>query len=239
MHWLQHNTVYFKFVLINWYLFLVSCATMTSSYEKEMNENMAFYDMPVVAPINSKPSKGSLFNTKASAGLFEDRRAYREGDILTVLLEEVTKSNRNFTSDYSKNNATDMPEPTLFGSLTSAFKALKLPLTQLDSSSRKFTGAAKNGQQNEITGQITVMVRQLLDNGSLFVRGKKQVRLGQGDEIIYVSGYVRPEDISPDNQISSLRLADAKISYTSNSDAAETTLMGWMSRFFNSKWYPL
>ena len=222
------------------YYILSGCSTLSESIETDIESGLTYFDIPTYVRTESKTSKGSLFNSKSSAGLFEDRRAYREGDVLTVILEEVTKSSKNTTSNVNKNNKISMPDPTLFGTLGAGIKALNpLSLAQLDKAQRNFSGAASTGQQNQISGQITVMVRHLLENGTLFVEGKKQVRLGQGDEIIYVSGFVRPEDISPDNRISSLRLADAKISYTAKGDGAESTIMGWMSRFFNSRWYPL
>ena len=215
------------------------CATLSNSIETDYGDTGTMIDLPYVVSNKDTPTPGSLYNHRSPMTLFEDRRAYREGDILTVNLEEQMKSSRKFNTTIDKNDKIKVPDPTIFGALgTEILSKLGISLEQIDKSQRNFKGTSSNGQQNQLTGKITVIVRQVLDNGSLFVRGKKQVRIGHGDETVFISGLVRPEDISPDNQISSLRLADAKISYTGKGDAAESNVMGWLSRFFNSRWYP-
>ncbi len=51
-------------------------------------------ELPDIPPSTYNASPGSLFRGPASASLFEDRRAYREGDILTVVLAELTRSSK-------------------------------------------------------------------------------------------------------------------------------------------------
>jgi flagellar L-ring protein precursor FlgH len=49
---------------------------------------------------------------------------------------------------------------------------------------------------------------------------------------------VRPVDIGPDNAVASTRVADAKISYSGKGALADSNRQGWLSRFFNSPWFP-
>ena len=177
------------------------------------------------------PSPGSLY-TSSSMQLFNDRKAHRVGDILTVMLEELTSSSKKADTVMDKNSSVSMPTPTLLGETPNR------PLNTSISGSRSFNGKAKTDQQNRLTGSITVVVEKVLAGGALFVRGSKVVRLNQGDEIIYVSGIVRPEDVTQDNLVSSRRLAQAKISYTGKGDIAETNTMGWLTRLLNSEWFP-
>ena len=51
-------------------------------------------------------------------------------------------------------------------------------------------------------------------NGTMLVRGEKQLRLNRGDEFIRLSGIVRQVDIGADNRVASTRVADAQITYT-------------------------
>src|SRR3546814_5778251 len=64
---------------------------------------------------------------------------------------------------------------------------------------------------NRLSGEITVTVAQVFANGTMLVRGQKQLTLNRGDEYIQISGLVRPADITPDNRVASTRVADAKI----------------------------
>ncbi|WP_211830800.1 flagellar basal body L-ring protein FlgH [Kistimonas asteriae] len=195
-------------------------------------------ELPDIPPSTYSASPGSLFRGPASASLFEDRRAYREGDILTVVLAELTRSSKAADTTIGKNSAINMPDPVLFGRTGARLLGSEWSLQNSMDMKRNFSGKASNEQNNLLTGYVSVVVQQVLDNGSLYVKGHKQIRLGQGDEIIYLSGLVRPEDITLDNRVSSLRLANAKISYTGKGDMAEANVMGWMGRFFNSRWSP-
>ena len=86
------------------------------------------------------------------------------------------------------------------------------------------TGAA--AQANALTGVISAMVVEVLPNQNLIVEGQKQVSLTEGAEYIQVRGVVRARDVQPDNTISSMRLAQAQISYQGNGNIATSTQPG-------------
>ena len=174
---------------------------------------------------------GSLYTSATSMRLFDDLKAYRPGDILTVILQESTVSSKKADTSVGKNATATIATPSVLGN---TYPKLAANL----SGSRSFTGKAAALQQNHLAGSVTVVVQKVLPSGALFVKGSKQVRLNQGDEVIFVSGVVRPEDVTQENQVSSLRLAQARISYTGRGDLAESNSMGWLSRILNSAWFP-
>ena len=47
-----------------------------------------------------------------------------------------------------------------------------------------------------------------------------------------------PVDIGPENTVPSTKVADAKISYSGKGTLADANRPGWLSRFFNSPWFP-
>jgi flagellar L-ring protein FlgH len=83
-----------------------------------------------------------------------------------------------------------------------------------------------------------VTVAQRLSNGNLLVRGQKWIAINQGKEYVRIQGIVRPIDIDPDNSISSLKVADARISYGANGALADANKPGLLARFFNMPWMP-
>ncbi|WP_422447159.1 MULTISPECIES: flagellar basal body L-ring protein FlgH [unclassified Endozoicomonas] len=177
------------------------------------------------------PAPGSLYTYATSMRLFDDLKAYRPGDILTVMLQEKTFSSKKANTSLDKNASATIAPPTVFGNKYSRLD------TQL-SSKRNFGGKGSTSQQNHLTGSVTVVVQKVLPSGALLVKGSKMVRLNQGDEVIFVSGVVRPEDVTQDNKVSSLRLAHAKISYTGRGDLAQANTQGWLTRILNSSWFP-
>ena len=81
-------------------------------------------------------------------------------------------------------------------------------------------------------------VAERLPNGNLLVRGEKRITINQGQEFIRVQGIVRPVDIGPANTVPSTKIADATITYTGKGTLADSNRQGWLSRFFNSPWFP-
>jgi flagellar L-ring protein precursor FlgH len=68
------------------------------------------------------------------------------------------------------------------------------------------------------------------------IRGSRHVRLNNEDQIIVLSGIIRPEDISQDNTILSSFVADAKIEYFGKGVVSDEQRPGWLARILNVIW---
>lgn len=185
-----------------------------------------------------KSSQGSIFASGAGISLWEDKRARRIGDIITLYLDERTVSSKKNTTAIDKEDRTDMGVDSLLGTdaATSRFGGLNMSINT--DNVREFEGDAASDQSNRLQGQISVTVADVLPNGVLVVRGEKWMTFSQGDEFIRIEGLLRPSDVSPANTALSTRLADARITYSGTGDLAEAQKQGWASRFFGSTWWP-
>ncbi len=183
-----------------------------------------------VSKVN-KSTDGSLIQGAGLLTLFQDRRAYDVGDILTVILEEETQSNKRANtgvkkqSEFGANYNGSFTNSTLNGSLGIG-------------GDRNFSGSANSSQQNTLTGAITVTVAEVLPTGALRIKGEKWIKLNQGDEYVRLTGLIRVEDVDQGNRISSQRIADARIAYAGRGVLAQSNEQGWLSNFFNSSWFP-
>jgi flagellar L-ring protein precursor FlgH len=195
------------------------------------------YEPPMPAePAYTPPTSGSIYNNGTDVRLFEDRKANRVGDILTVRLKEQTNASKNSATSTAKTTEASLGNPTVFGRpLTKDGTPLFEGSLSGDNS---FDGAGSSSQSNSLIGDITVTVVQRLPNGNLRIRGEKWVTLNQGREFIRLSGIIRPDDIEPDNSLESYRIADAQITYSSKGVLAAANQMGLISRFFNSVFHP-
>ncbi|MGN6118637.1 MAG: flagellar basal body L-ring protein FlgH [Rhodanobacter sp.] len=190
---------------------------------------------PMQPEVAAAPADGAIYHDNQNMELFSDARAHRVGDILTIVLVESTQASKKASTSTSKKDKADVAAPTIMGKdLTINGNPLSVGLD----SERNFDGSGSSSQSNQLTGQITVTVAQRLSNGNLIVRGEKWLTINQGQELVRISGIVRPQDISPDNSVPSTRVADARISYTGRGTLADANTRGWLSRFFNSKWMP-
>lgn len=181
-------------------------------------------------------STGAIPQPNRGMRLFEDNKARNVGDLLTIVLVERTTSSTNARTSVTKDAGIGLGAPSLFGSPVT-YKGKNILQAEVEGS-RDFEGAGNSTQSNTLDGSITVTVVQNLGNGNLLVRGQKNVRLNQGDELVQVQGIVRTSDIGPDNRIPSDRVGEAQILYGGRGTIARSNAMGWLGRFFNSAAFP-
>lgn len=202
-------------------------------------------------PPNPKPlelNNGAIYQDSFAMRLFEDQRARRVGDILTITLAETTTASKKADTTSKKKDDIDLKSPTLLGSsvdfdipgeLKKGVPLSKISHNDLSVSAtgnREFTGSGASSQSNTLTGSISVTVVEVLSNGNLVVRGEKIVGINEGDEFVQLSGIVRPQDIRPDNTVPSTYVANAQIRYGGSGAVADATAHGWLSKFFLAFW---
>lgn len=223
--------MYNKGLLILLWLLLSACTTLHPP--KDFSE----FEQPINYPsTQANYYQGSIFHASTSNNIFEDIRANRVGDTITVLLEEQTAASKSASTNTAKSSAIALQDPTVFGR-TPSNGGNPFANNSVDSST-EFAGSGDTSQSNSLSGSITVTVVDVLPNGNLFIRGRKSLTLNQGSEDITVTGIIRPIDITPENTINSGQIADAKITYGGEGMIAESNSAGWLTRFFNSGWWP-
>lgn len=188
------------------------------------------------APLPAQDNNGAIFQSVNGMALFEDVKAHRVGDILTVQLVEKTNASKKAATSTNKEQNIDLPSPTIFGAGVS-YNGVD-PLNNSVSAARDFTGDGASSQSNALTGNITVTVAQILPNGNMIIRGEKVLTLNQGDEFIRVSGIVRPADVTTDNTVLSTKIGNAEIIYGGRGTLADSNKKGWLARFFDSELWP-
>ncbi len=190
---------------------------------------------PVEVPMEEQGEErvtGAIFDPSDRRGLFEDAKALRVGDILTVQLQERTNASKSVSASTSKDSEIGFGTPTVFNE----------PVEWANVSaggSSSFDGEGEAEQENQLSGSLSVMITRVMPNGNLEIRGQKRLTLNRGTEYVRLSGIIRPQDITPDNTIASTKVANANIIYSGGGALHESAQMGWLSRFFNSPLWPL
>jgi len=200
---------------------------------------------PQVSP-PPRPTAGAIYQAGYGLSLFEDHRARRVGDILSIRLNESTSASKSAGTSVDQSNTTAITNPTILGTSPAFNLPGSLPLVSTRglnlqtalASSNEFDGDSASNQSNQLTGNIAVTVAEVLPNGNLVVQGEKILTLNQGHEHIRISGVVRTEDVDPDNTIDSTKVANARIIYAGEGPVADSNTMGWLSRFFISALFP-
>lgn len=151
------------------------------------------------------------------ASLFGDRRAAKRGDILTVVIEIDESAEISNSSNRSRNGNESLGIPQLLGlpqriadDLPENF-SLDNAVDLNSSSSSGGDGSVRRKEKLEL--RIAATVVEVLPNGTLSIQGLQEVRVNFELRELIVTGYVRPEDISRQNEITYDKIASARISY--------------------------
>ena len=215
---------------------LIILASGCASTRIEVQPDPMYAPVDMSAPRFEPVNNGSIFHSGRSVRLFEDTKAFRIGDLLSVSLAESTNASKSAATTTAKDDDVTLGAATVLG-ITPTYKGQSLLNNEM-TAERAFTGSGDSAQSNSLQGLITVMVSDILPNGNLVVRGEKIIGLNQGSEFLRISGIVRPQDISSQNSVDSSKLANARIYYGGGGSIAEANTKGWLSRFFDSPVFP-
>jgi len=164
----------------------------------------------------SAPEAGSLYSTQRPSRLFADLRARDVGDIITVRIAETSRASRKAATKTARSSTLEAGVDNFLG-LAESFAANNSNVNASSlvkgSAASKFSGDGETSRESTMTASISMQVAEVLPNGNLIIAGSRRVKVNNEDQIIVLSGVVRPADISPDNVVLSSCVADARIEY--------------------------
>ena len=187
----------------------------------------------IISPVLLGQSKDQQ-PTRRLTSWTADRREFTVGDIITVLVSDVTLASatksQSGTDQQSRKNDLGL-EPPKIG--TSSLPSIDASMSTDKNASSKQTGDAKRNLSFQ--GDISVRVLAVDKNGLLQIKGSKVVDVDKNKQTLNFSGWVRPEDISATNIVASERVADVSLTYQL-SGALGKTRGGIVGRLINVFW---
>lgn len=223
---------------------LQACSPYQPPETTNINETMQddFTKDLIADYMSSQPktkAPGSLWQS-GSRGFFKDNRAKTVGDIITVNVSvSITANTSANTSAKQTNNS----KAGISGLLNLTDNLTHVGLTTgsaglLDTDSdRSFSGAGSTDRSDSLNTTMAATVTQVLPNGHMVIRGKREVVLNYEKQMMEIAGIVRPEDVSANNTISSNQIAQARVSYGGKGTVNEVQQKKWGVRFLD-RWMP-
>jgi len=194
--------------------------------------------------------ENSLYTSASGMNpLFQDTKARRAGDIVTVKIEESSKATNKANTKTARDSSmtagidafmgvedwwqdkvlrwlgSDMPKVNPFGSAS-----VKGGMAS------EFEGDGSTTRSGDLTAYITCRVTEVMPNGNLRIVGTREVMVNHENQVIILSGTIRPRDIASDNIIKSIFVADAKIAYSGSGVIDDRQRPGWLANFLNNVW---
>lgn len=182
------------------------------------NQHFAMYSaaLPEDSAPESETEASSLWTGKDNS-LFGDRRAAQRGDILTVVIEIDDSASISNSTGRSRNGKQTSGLSELLGIPQRVDARLPEDASMAEayesSSSSTFKGQGSVSRNEKLTLRVAATVVEELPNGVLKIEGQQEVRVNFEMRELIVTGYVRPTDISRENEITYDKIAGARIAY--------------------------
>ncbi len=213
------------YVLLAGLAFLTACSdpdylgkapSFTPPMETREHSAMIYQGLPQTVERRSTADASSLWRRDRKS-LLGDRRALQQGDIMTVVIEIDDKAEISNTTSRSRDGSDSLNLPEFFGvpqKLAKQWPDGSSPANAVDLNSKSSSkGDGSVRRKEKLTLRVAATIVQVLPNGVLAIEGTQEVRVNFELRELLVNGYVRPEDISRQNEITYDKIASARISY--------------------------
>ncbi|MGB3212405.1 MAG: flagellar basal body L-ring protein FlgH [Desulforhopalus sp.] len=183
---------------------------------------------------------GSLWQ-HGNRSMFSDRKARDVGDIVTVLISETSSASKEASTSTDRSSNMSASIPNFFGLEKSSLFSGDTPSVDLNNLvnaefSNGFDGNGSTTRKEDLSASLTTQVVGRYPNGQLKIRGGKEVMVNNEVQIIYLTGIVRPVDITAANTVNSTKILNARISYTGKGAISDKQKPGWAMRLLDNAW---
>lgn len=190
--------------------------------------------IPQPAPVAYAPAAPNSLWREGRRSFFNDQRASRIGDILTVEIEIDDKAELSNSSNRTREASTSAGVSNFFGVETSlgrffgnGFDPSNMVGADAESEHR---GQGQINREEKIELNLAAVIVDRLPNGNLVIAGRQEVRINAELRELTISGVIRPEDIDANNTIRHDQIAEARVSYGGRGSISAVQRPNWGQR---------
>ncbi len=187
-----------------------------------------------------KPTRNSLWDDSAS--LYEDFKARRLNDLVTIKVVENIIGSGSADTTTSRDSSANAAVTNFFGTPTIlnaqnfwgngySFEPKVEGFMKND-----FKGEGETNRSGKLIGTITAKVVEVMPNGNFVIESRKDLIINSERQTLVLTGMVRPDDIASDNSVLSSRIADAEIYFVGRGVIQEKQDPPWFTRVLDKVW---
>jgi len=170
---------------------------------------------------------GQDFSKYKKYSLFTDEKAAKVGDILTILVQESSRALNNAKTSAGRNSDLGL-------SFSGSMGDTKLPTVDGKiGTNNGFDGKGTTESNGLVSTRISAVVDTIYANGNLHIVGYKKITINGEEQIIKLSGIVKPTDIRGNNTVASYNIANAEISIEGSGMIDRMQSPGWLTKLFH------
>ncbi len=162
-----------------------------------------------------------------SRSLFADQKANRVGDAITVLILESSSAVNDAKTSTSRGSDISI------GANISTGTGSGTDINGGVGTGNQFKGEGSTSNRGSVRAKLSAHVDSVLTNGNLVINGSRSITVNGEEQIIMVSGVVRPSDIMADNSVYSFNISDAKIVVQGDGSITKVQEPGWLTKVFH------
>ena len=149
---------------------------------------------------------------------------------MTVVIEIDEQAEISNSTSRDRSGAENMAVAELFGlpeAIQRRYPSIGSDPGVSTNSTSSSSGSGSVSRNEKLTLRIAATVVETLPNGVLRITGSQEVRVNLEIRELLVSGFVRPEDVSRQNEITYDKIASARISYGGRGQITDVQQPRW------------
>ncbi len=171
-------------------------------------------------------------NTASERSMVADRKASRTGDILTIVVSESAVAQSSQSKKSSRDaSLNDAVQQFLWANSKLGTHNGGLPGIQLGGKA-SYAGGGDVSNSQSLSARAAVLVTDVLPNGNLVVEGARMVTFSGETQYVVLHGFVRADDITRENTVTSSNIADARVEFYSEGQLTDAQKRGWFSKLY-------
>jgi flagellar L-ring protein FlgH len=189
--------------------------------------------LPAEGPRPDETSPTGSIWTPTSIAFYQDLKAKRVGDVLTITVSEKSDASKEASTKTGRyrDNSADVAFAGLTAGNTTVLGPAKTGYTaKFDNN---FKGSGVTSKTDKMSAYMSATVVDILPNGNLFIRGSRWTKVNEELQQIVLEGVVRPNDVNRNNEILSQKIGDAKIFFVGKGPVSTQQRPGWLGQIFD------
>jgi flagellar L-ring protein precursor FlgH len=171
----------------------------------------------------------------SSQDFFRDVRAWQPMDLITIRILERTEGRKEADTETKSQSNISAAIESLVG-LEDHLLGSDPTSTIAANTQNNYKGEGETTRRDSLTGSLSAMVAEVLPSGILRIEGTKIISVNNEEQIMVLTGLVRPRDITSNNEVDSTRIANMRIDYYGRGDIGDVQRQGWLGQLVRKVW---
>lgn len=171
--------------------------------------------------------------------LFRDDRAWQPMDLITIVVSESSEGSKQADTEVKEKSSISAAIENLLGfeaDVKAANKDVALDSLLKAETTNDFKGEGETTRKDSLKARISAMVAEVLPSGIIRIEGERIISVNSEEQVMVISGLVRPRDINSANEVDSSKIANLRIDYYGRGTVGEAQNAGWLGRIIRHVW---